>query len=60
MLSNLILILFGIMFGGFCGYFLHRRNRAQYDSAGERIGKMVHISEGLDGYLEKKITNLKT
>ena len=47
------------MFGGFCGYFLHRRNRAQYDSAGERIGKMVHISEGLNGYLEKKVSILK-
>ncbi|MEK9175486.1 MAG: hypothetical protein AAB795_02730 [Patescibacteria group bacterium] len=60
MTFNFIVIFFGIALGGYCGYFIHRRNRAQqYESAGERIGKMVHISEGLDGYLEKKINDYK-
>lgn len=59
MAQNFIFILMGIMIGGYFGYLIHRRNRTQYNSVGERIGKMVHISEGLNGYLEKKANNLK-
>lgn len=56
---NFILMLLGVGIGGYGGYFFHRKYRLPDNSAGERIGKMIHISEGLNGYLEKKVSVLK-
>jgi len=51
---NFIFILLGMLIGGYCGYFFHRKYRLPDDPVDERIGKMVHISEGLEGYLKKR------
>jgi len=41
--------------GVFAGYRTHRKWRLPIAINDERIGKMTHISEVLDGYLERKM-----
>lgn len=55
MTSGFVAILFGMIWGVYAGYRIHRKWRLPMVADDERIGKMTHISDALDGYLERKM-----